>query len=255
MALFEHIAYFSELDGCMTMRPGADGTTLRYFVDPEQNCEGLIDHVKHTYVTGKKKVFKVAGKNEHNILARHLPLLRFATRVCVADMLTRVEETADPSVLVVHEGDNLHADAPFSQALKLLASECCLRKIPMTVLMCKAHSDNGFSAAFYEPWTTMFRELPYAEDERHLMRVYFAVLKESAEDVKASGTFELATHTYFVGSEWYKFRADGATPTSGYSQLQEHRNSDAHEETHIAPGASLFTRHPCGHEAKRRRKE
>lgn len=238
--MFESIRYFAQFEACMELRAG-EGGAMRYFVKPDENWPGLLDHVEYTIATAPY-VFKGAGKN--GVLdANHLAALEEGTCKCVDHVMASVAALPEPSLVVVHEGDNREKSAPFSEALALLARRCCDQGIKLTVLIVKAHSNNGFSPAFYEGWKTMFDELPYTKGHKNAPRVYFAVTAEDAGgDPKATMTFDAATHTCFIGSEWYKLRPDGETYTTGYKQLLEHRDGGAHLEEELAPGVVLFTR-------------
>lgn len=245
--MFESISYFAPFDTCMELRSATGGpidgnvSALRYFVKSDENWPSLLDHVEYT-IARAPIVFKAAGKNGI-VDAHHLAALQEGTCKCVDRVMDIVAALKETSLFVVHEGDNREKSAPFSEALALLARRCCEQGIQLTVLIVKAHSDNGFSPAFYEGWKKMLDELPYTKGHKNAPRVYFAVTaREAGGDRKATMTFEMATHTCFIGSEWYKLRPDGETYTTGYKQLLEHRDGGAHAEEELAPGVQLFTR-------------
>lgn len=230
--LFRQLAYLGVFDECFVARD--DG---RYEIAADKGRVTEMDWIETAFF--KQEVLRFAGKN--GILDEALlAAMDDDVDACVFYCLGL---TIDCALSVVTEGDNLERTAPFSLVLERLVHACALRGIALTVVIVKSQSANGYSKAFYENWRACFEAAqPHASVAP--LQVYFGIAPGTdADNMKATLTFEAASHTFFLGSDHpeYRFRANG-DKTTGYAQFLAHRAT--HDETLVAPHLTLF----CAHE-------
>ena len=181
-------------------------------------------------------VFKVkfAGKNTNGMFDSDKEYLDKKAIGCVDYVLAKYRELGKTSILLLSEGDNLEMDlggkfSPFSKAQFLLIKRCLAEGIPIYFIMVKSEPDNRFSEAFVVGWRDALFDL---SRDFYTNNVFFGIIGNSENNLKAWTTFDYSELVIFIGTELrneYKVKMDNGQPvlTTGYSQLSHYRNHGA----------------------------
>jgi hypothetical protein len=181
-------------------------------------------------------VFKVkfAGKNTNGLFDEDKEYLDKKAIGCVDYVLAKYRELGKTSIVLLGEGDNLEMDldgkfSPFSKAQFLLIKRCLAQGIPIYFIIAKSEPENRFSAPFVVGWRDALFEL---SRDFYTNNVFFGIVGNSENNLKAWTTFDNSDLVIFIGTELrteYKAKMDNGqyVLTTGYSQLSHYRNHGA----------------------------